>query len=202
MDKVLQNVLIRPAVKSDCKELFNLIKELSVYENLLHIVTLTEEKLIEDGFGPNPVFRCFVAELKKEASSSTLVGYAIYFFSFSSFTGKSIYLEDFYVKQQYRSLGIGTSLLRNVAQVAASESCGRIDFVVLSWNRSSIDYYEKLGAVNLTTTQDWHLFRMDREAIFKLADGSSATKTASVAATTAATTSIEAAIAAVATATA
>lgn len=112
----------------------------------------------KDGFDTNsPAFTCLVAEL----SDGHIMGYALYYTCYSTWLGRSIFLEDLYVQPAYRKNGIGRQLLLAVAKIAY-ETSGRLDFHVLSWN-PFISFYKSLGAVNLTHTEKWELFRMDQE---------------------------------------
>jgi GNAT superfamily N-acetyltransferase len=87
------------------------------------------------------------------------VGYALYFFTYSSFLGRpTLYLEDLFVTQNFRGKGIGGSLFRRCVKEAISEGCGRMEWAVLTWNRKAIEFYEKLGAKRLS---DWYVYRLD-----------------------------------------
>jgi len=97
------------------------------------------------------------------------VGFALYFYNFSTFLGKrGIYLEDIYVEPEHRGRGIGSALLKRLAKIAKDENCGRMEWSVLTWNQPSIDFYHRLGAV---TMDDWRIFRLQGEALERLADG-------------------------------
>jgi GNAT superfamily N-acetyltransferase len=111
------------------------------------------KRLINDAFGKNPVFNVLLA---KEGSKS--VGYAFYFFTYSSFLAKkTLYLEDIFVSKTYRKLGIGKMLFEELVKIAKSHKCGRMEWCVLDWNFNAIRFYENLGAEHL---KEWLYYRM------------------------------------------
>lgn len=127
-------------------------------------VELTVEILENDGFNsPSPAFYCFVAEYENR-----IVGYAIYYYAYSSWLGKSVFCEDLYVEEPMRKHGIGQMLLTELAKVAR-ETSGRLDFHVISWN-PAVQFYEKLGAINLSNTEKWALYRFDKDSLDKLVE--------------------------------
>lgn len=138
------------------------MKELATFQNLEDQVKLNAKTLEDDAFNTTtPAFHCFVAELNKK-----IVGYAIYFYCYSTFLGKSVFCEDLYVRPSIRENGIGRKLIVEVAKVALAH-CSRLDFHVLSWN-PAIKFYENLGAINLSQTEKWSLFRLDKDALDEL----------------------------------
>ena len=149
--------VIRKARSTDVPSLFNLIKELAVYEKEPDGVQITPETLLTHGFGPNPSFTCFVADLNGE-----VVGMALVYFKFSTWAGKSLYLEDLIVTQTVRGQGVGKALLDQVIQFGHDNQVNRIDWVVIDWNESAIAFYKSYGAELLT---NWHLAQMDKGAI-------------------------------------
>ncbi|EFA03491.1 thialysine N-epsilon-acetyltransferase [Tribolium castaneum] len=158
------NVTIRKAKKEDMIQVYKLIKELAEFEKLEDQVKIDEKTLIKDGFETdNPVFTCLVAEI----SDGHLVGYALYYTSYSTWLGKSVFLEDLYVQPAYRKIGIGKQLFMAVAKTAHELSSKRLDFHVLSWN-PAIDFYKSLGAENLTVSEKWQLFRLNEQALNKM----------------------------------
>ena len=99
-------------------------------------------------------------------NDSLPIAYAVYYFTFSTFTGlPSLYLEDLYVKPEFRSQGIGTAIFQELFTIANEKGCPRMDFVCLKWNTSSLEYYRSMGAVVL---DDWHLVRIHNDAFQKL----------------------------------
>ncbi|HET7730433.1 MAG TPA: GNAT family N-acetyltransferase [Usitatibacter sp.] len=144
---------IRPAVRADVPELLRLIRELSVYEKLEHLVVGTEAMLAEQLFGPRPAAEALVAEAGGRA-----VGFALYYTTFSTFLCRpGIHLEDIFVEPAHRGCGIGKALLRRLARIAHERGCGRLEWHVLDWNEPSIRFYESLDAKLL---KEWILVRM------------------------------------------
>ena len=157
-----QGAVIRSAVESDVPAILALIRELAAYEHLTHACVATEGLLREHLFGAERVAEALVTEV-----SGGVVGYAVYFTTFSTFLGKpGIFLEDIYVQPAQRRKGIGKALLREVAQVAVRRGYGRVEWSVLDWNVPSIEFYKALGAVAL---DEWTMMRLTGEALGKFA---------------------------------
>ncbi|XP_061768619.1 diamine acetyltransferase 1 isoform X3 [Nerophis ophidion] len=122
---------IRAAIVEDCKDVARMNLDLATYEKVPEQVTVTQKDLEQDGFSKNPFFQCLIAEVPQQHKSKdgyTLIGFALYFYSYSAWRGKSIYLEDLYVMPEFRGQGVGKALLSKVAQcdvltVAAGFSC-------------------------------------------------------------------------------
>jgi len=151
---------IRPVVPEDMTGLLDLIRELAQFELLEHEMQATEETLRNSFFGPQPVAGAFLAR-----SGDHLAGYAIYFFSFSSFVGRpGIWLDDLYVRPQFRSQRLGQALLRAVARIGAERNCGRFEWTALNWNDKAIEFYKKIGA---QTMDQWVLLRLDAAGLQK-----------------------------------
>ncbi|MFZ1322938.1 MAG: GNAT family N-acetyltransferase [Ignavibacteria bacterium] len=147
-----QEVKIRKAVKSDKKSILKLVKELAEFEKLTFLDGKAEERLMRDAFSNDPPFRTIVAEADKK-----VIGYAFYFFTYSSFFAKkTLYLEDIYISEKYRNLGIGKEYFKELLNIAKKNKCGRMEWVVLDWNENAIKFYEKLGAYEL---KEWKTFR-------------------------------------------
>lgn len=121
-----------------------------------------------DGSAENAHFYSFVAEFKDEQNSSTIVGYTISFFAYSTWQGKSFFLEDIYVKPDYRKFGIGKKLFKTNVEFAIEENCSRFDFHVLNWNPAK-KFYASLGATNLTEKEGWEFFRLNKNEMETLA---------------------------------
>ena len=140
-------MIIRPGKKSDIPQVFDLIKELAEYEKALDKVSNTVEKLEEDGFGPNPVYELFVAEIE-----NNIVGIALTYYRFSTWRGKVMYLEDLIVKEHMRRKGIGKKLFDMVLDHAKVTSCVGLSLQVLDWNKLGINFYKKY---NMEFDDEW-----------------------------------------------
>ncbi|XP_008331696.1 diamine acetyltransferase 2b [Cynoglossus semilaevis] len=163
---------IRAAAKEDCEEIFRMIMELAVFENMPDQVKISHRELENHGFGPNPLFECLVAEVPQEEKSKegfTVVGYALYFYTYSTWRARALHLEDLYVMPEFRGNGIGKGLLSKVAEVAKTQQCARLQLSVLDWNTPSRDFYSAKGAQDLTVSEGWHLIRFDGENLDNLA---------------------------------
>ena len=153
---------LRPATRADVPTILGLIRGIAEYERLLHEVKATGPLLREHGFGPRRVFQAILAEREGRA-----VGFALYFFTFSTFTGRpTLYLEDLFVVPAERRGGIGSRLLARLAQIAIERRCGRMEWSVLDWNTPARDLYFKLGAKAM---EEWTVFRMTPDAFGRLA---------------------------------
>jgi GNAT superfamily N-acetyltransferase len=157
---------IRPAGEADLPLVLELIRGLAEYEHLGHLVTATEETLRESLFAVRPG-----AEVLLAFAQDTAVGFAVFFHNFSTFLGRrGLWLEDIYVKPEFRRHGYGRAMLLHVARIAHERGCGRFEWAALDWNAPAIDFYRSLGAVTL---DDWTIFRVTGEALEKLAAGDS-----------------------------
>lgn len=153
-------IAIRRMVRDDCTQLRQLIQELAEYEKCPNGPTITIEDLEKDGFGPNPFFKCFVAE-----KSGKLVGFTLFCYVYYTWVGKSIYLDDLYVRREERGKGVGIKLMKAVMEEGLKLQCARCTWHVLDWNQPSIDFYLRRGAANLNERDGKLLFQMDREAM-------------------------------------
>jgi ribosomal protein S18 acetylase RimI-like enzyme len=134
---------IRSAVPADVPAIIALMREFAIFEDLLDLFGITEDRLLQVLFGEGKFVRALIAEV-----DGRVCAYSIFYPNFASFRGQlGMYLEDIYITADYRGRGIGYAMLREVARIAAGRGFERIDFQVLDWNRSAIDFYEKLGAV-------------------------------------------------------
>lgn len=155
-------VAIVRARESDVPVILQLIRGLADYEKLSHAVTATEEKLRETLFGEHPGADVLLARMHHEC-----VGFALFFPNYSTFLAKpGIFLEDLYVKPEWRGKGIGRALLVRVAQMARERGCGRLEWEVLDWNEPAIRFYKSLGAVPM---EEWTKYRVTGEALENLA---------------------------------
>jgi GNAT superfamily N-acetyltransferase len=159
---LLAMLLIRPANIDDCGLLRTMIRELAEFERLLEFVTIREEDLARDGFGENPRFRALIAEWDGQAA-----GYAIFFGYYSTWAGAALYLEDLFVREKFRSRGIGKVLLAAVARIAVEEDCYGMHWEVLDWNQKAIELYQALGA---EFPDQWRRVMLSGEALQKLAE--------------------------------
>jgi len=157
--------LIRRATAADAAQILAFIRALAVFERAAPgAVIATEEGLLRDGFGPNPFYQCLIAE-----HDGRPAGFALYFFNYSTWMGEpGIYLEDLFVQPEFRGLGIGKALLKQVAVVAMEKGCQRLQWEVLDWNTTAIDFYRAMGAEFL---DEWRNVRLTGEAIRRLAEG-------------------------------
>jgi ribosomal protein S18 acetylase RimI-like enzyme len=134
---------IRKALPKDMSGVIGLLREFAEFEKLDHYLEITNEKLADVLFGDDAFVECLVA-----FDNSMLVAYAILYPNFATFRGqKGMYLEDIFIKSEYRGTGLGERLLKEIAKLARVRGCQRIDFVVLDWNTPAIRFYEKHGAV-------------------------------------------------------
>ncbi len=154
----MNNIIIRKAIEQDTELILSFIHEIAVYEKLSHEVVATVDSVREALFGSKSV-----AEALLCYADSIPVGYAIFFHNFSTFVGKKgIYLEDLYVKPDYRGRGIGKKILRHIAQIAVERNCGRMEWAVLDWNTPAIEFYKSIGAVAMN---EWTIFRLNENAL-------------------------------------
>jgi GNAT superfamily N-acetyltransferase len=133
-----ENITVRNATEEDFPSIILLIKELAAFEKAPEKVTNSVELMKTE----KELFQCFVAETE----SGEIVGMALYFFAYYTWVGKSLYLDDIYVKESYRKHKIGTALLRKIFEVACEKDCKRVRWQVLNWNQSAIQLYKKNGA--------------------------------------------------------
>lgn len=153
---------IRPALRDDVPAILGLIRELAEYEKLTHLLAASEADIDRELFGERPVAEALVAR-----TGGNTVAFALYFHNMSTFLGRrGLWLEDLYVRPDYRRAGIGEALLRSVARIAAERGCGRFEWSVLDWNQPAIDFYRKLGADILP---DWRVCRVTGPALAALA---------------------------------
>jgi GNAT superfamily N-acetyltransferase len=131
-------ISIRNATPEDFPVILSLIRELAAFEKTPEKVTNTVEQMKQE----QDLFRCFVAETEE----GEIVGMSLYFFAYFTWVGKSLYLEDIYIKESFRKMKIGTALLNRIFEVAREENCKRVRWQVLNWNESAIQMYKKNGA--------------------------------------------------------
>jgi GNAT superfamily N-acetyltransferase len=152
---------IRPGTPADVPVIAELIRGLARYEKLEHEVTMTDERLATNLFGPHHYAETLIAE-----SDGSPVGFALFFHNFSTFLAQpGIYLEDLFVVPEHRGGGVGRALLKELARLAVERDCGRLEWSVLDWNREAIGFYERLGA---RPNSEWTVYRLTGEALAAL----------------------------------
>ena len=152
MDKI-----IRQAGPKDMPQVLELIKELATFEKEPNAVVVTAEDLVKDGFGTNPLFTCFVAEV-----NGVIEGMALIYYRYSTWKGRTVHLEDLVVRQEMRGTGLGSALYKKVIDYSREQGVKRTEWVVLDWNTPAIEFYERSGA---TVLKDWYLVQMDEIAM-------------------------------------
>lgn len=148
---------IRKGKITDMPAVLNLIQELAVFEKEPDAVVVTVANLERDGFGENPLFHTFVAEMNGE-----IIGMALYYYRYSTWKGKTIHLEDLIVKEAHRGTGAGLALYTEIMKQGKKDGVRRIEWNVLDWNEPAIRFYEKSGAKVL---DDWRVVQMNEEGI-------------------------------------
>jgi len=153
---------IQSATIDDVPLILSFIKDLAIYEKLLHEVVATEELLKETLFGPHTPAEVVIGYLDEIP-----VSFALFFHNFSTFLGRpGIYLEDLFVKPEARGKGIGQKMLAYLAHLAKSRNCGRLEWWVLDWNETAIGFYKRLGAKPM---DEWTVYRVTDQALNDLA---------------------------------
>lgn len=161
-------IALRIAIPADAPLILAFVRDLAEYEREPHSVTMTEEQLLHDGFGDERYFECLIAEC-----DGAPAGFALFFPIYSTWQGRSIHLEDLFVRPAFRGRGIGKALLQRVAAIAAERNCARLQWDVLDWNTPAIDFYRSLGADML---DQWRRMRITGAALHALAEKSGATR--------------------------
>ncbi|MBF6641248.1 GNAT family N-acetyltransferase [Flavobacterium sp. J49] len=148
---------IRKGTKADMQAVLDLIRELAVFEKEPDAVVVTVADLERDGFGENPLFYTFVAEVDGE-----IVGMALYYYRYSTWKGRTIHLEDLIVKEKMRGTGLGFALYTKIMEQGKADNVRRIEWNVLDWNTPAVEFYKKSGAKVL---EDWDVVQMDEQGI-------------------------------------
>jgi GNAT superfamily N-acetyltransferase len=161
--------MIREAKISDVQAIYDLIVELAVYEKEPDAVVASVEHIQENLFGANPVAYCHVAEVDGQ-----VVGIAIWFLNYSTWLGKAgLYLEDLFVKPEFRGSGLGLSLMKTLAQVCVDRGYERFQWWVLDWNEPSINFYKSIGAEAM---DEWTVYRLSGSALNNFAASSTSNR--------------------------
>lgn len=138
------STIIRPAVKEDCTRMMELIHELAIYEKAPEEVTVTFDHFVESGFGPNPVWWAYVAELDGKVE-----GFALYYIRYSTWKGQRLYLEDLLVTEKLRGKGIGKLLFDKLLAICKEKKYSGMVWQVLDWNEPAINFYKKYEGVKI-----------------------------------------------------
>lgn len=142
------------AGKKHAKDILRLINELADFEKLPPPNEKAKRRLVRDAFGRRPLFKILGVKSGKE-----VIAYAFYFFTYSSFLArKTLYLEDIFISERFRNKGIGKLLMKELIRISSKESCGRMEWCVLDWNKNAIKFYDGLGAKPL---KDWIYYRIE-----------------------------------------
>ncbi|GLS18834.1 N-acetyltransferase [Labrys miyagiensis] len=164
MSSTIRSLTIRRAEPKDAAAILGLIRQLAVYEKLLHEVTASDADITATLFGDLPRVFCDIAEWNGETA-----GFALWFYNYSTFLGRhGLFLEDLFVREEFREHGIGKALLRHLAQRCLTEKLGRFEWSVLDWNEPAIGFYEKHGAI---LRKEWIGCRLTGEPLEALARG-------------------------------
>jgi GNAT superfamily N-acetyltransferase len=159
----INSLTVRCATDADAEIIFSFINDLAIYEKAPHEVVTNVADIRKTLFGDSSHTYALIAEIDDNA-----VGYAVYFFSYSTWLGKSgIYLEDLYVSPASRGVGAGKALLKEITKIAVDNNCGRVEWSVLDWNKPAIDFYQSFGA---NPQDEWTVFRLTGDALSKFAN--------------------------------
>ena len=151
-------MLIRDAVYGDCQSILDLIHELAVYEKAPDEVVATIDDIRGSLFGASPLSFCKIAEVDGQVA-----GFAIWFLNYSTWLGQpGIYLEDLFVKPEFRGSGIGQGLMKTLAEICVTRGYERFQWWVLDWNEPAINFYKSIGA---TPMDEWTVFRLSGDAL-------------------------------------
>ncbi|MCF8060045.1 MAG: GNAT family N-acetyltransferase [Bacteriovoracaceae bacterium] len=156
------SINMRSASVEDAPFIFSLINKLAEFEKAADQVKLTLDQLLQDGFSSNPLYFCHILE-----SDGIKAGFTLCYFRYSTWKGKSLYLEDLFVEPEYRGRGLAKLALKRLANTAVNEGCGRFEWQVLDWNEPAIMFYKSIGA---TLDPEWINCRLEGKAIGDLAN--------------------------------
>ncbi len=135
------NIVLRKSEKEDIPAIMKLVRELAVYERAPDEVTNTEDLMLKEGFGEHPAFGCHLAE-----NDGEVIGMSLYYYRYSTWKGRRLYLEDIIVTEKARGLGAGKLLFDRTVEIAREEDCSGMMWQVLDWNTPAIEFYKKYNA--------------------------------------------------------
>ncbi|ESO00325.1 hypothetical protein HELRODRAFT_186311 [Helobdella robusta] len=185
-DEGMKNrVNVRWSRKEDCGEIRNMIQELAEFQNIGNQPTITVPILEKEGFGPNPSFRCLVAEYCNDGDDGTaaavatatttkqqpLLGLLIFMDTFHSFYGRIMHLELWFVREKYRGERVGSKLMERFMQIADGEGIKKVDFICMEENHSSVKFYKSSGAKSISDDESWIWFRYGEDEIKRMSRG-------------------------------
>ena len=157
---------LRKAIAEDIPRILSFIQELAEYERAPNAVSCTEKDLRRDGFGPSPRFHVIIAEWNGEPA-----GMAFFFYNYSTWQGRpGIFIEDLFVRPQFRGKGIGRALISRLAKTAIAEQCYGVRWEVLEWNKPAIDVYQHIGS---KFREGWRIMQLTGRELEELAESSS-----------------------------
>ena len=160
----INEVKFKRTTEKDIPVILDFIKQIAIYEKMLDKVTATEESLKESIFDNNRA-ESLLIEFNNE-----VIGYIIYFFNYSSFVGREgLFIEDLYIKSEYRGKGIGKKSFEVLVNIAKENKCERLEWTCLDWNEPSLKFYKSIGAKQM---KEWIIHRLDKEAIDKISEKS------------------------------
>ena len=159
----MPNIKIREATVEDVPLIFHFIKQLAIYEKAEDAVVATEDDIKKSIFSDTSTAYALIALLDDKP-----VGFAVYFYNYSTWLGKNgLYLEDLFVLPEHRGAGIGKALLKQLAQIAVKNNCGRFEWSVLDWNQPAINFYQSIGA---KPQDEWIIYRLAGDELKEFAN--------------------------------
>jgi len=159
----MSNIEIREATIEDSALILKFVKELAEFERAASEVTATVEDIQRSIFGADSTVHALICSIDEMP-----IGFAVYFYNYSTWKGKNgLFLEDIYIQPKYRSKGAGKMLLKHLAKIAVLKDCGRFEWSVLNWNKSTIKFYESIGA---KPQNEWISYRLEGKALRDFAD--------------------------------
>jgi GNAT superfamily N-acetyltransferase len=151
------NINVRESQPEDMPQVLELIKELAHFEEEPNAVIIDAKQLQKDGFGKQPLFKCFVAEVDDK-----IQGMALIYFRYSTWKGKTVHLEDLMVRDRFRGKGLGIALYKKVMSYALEQNVKRVEWVVIDWNKNAIEFYKNTGA---NVMPEWNTVQFDETSI-------------------------------------